>query len=428
MTKSKPTFWTVFFLFFYIYEFNFEVFSLPTFITSRRVVVVLLAVVLMIRSVAKNGRISIVSFNNESGNICKNQLTLQIVLFVYSVLLTIAIGSGDGEKITADIIKYICFSVVPIYLFYVYFNNLQQMMETLVVVTYIQTIIIVICLLSPTFANSLDHTFASGETLEYITSHRSMYAGGLACITAPGAFKYSLGMIACVYFILEQKRNIYFIPFSIFSVVIVMIARTGLIVAALGLFIVLFESIQEKKTVDFLKRGASIIVILCVCIAIFYVFDLNDFFVTRLKRLILLFEKGAKEEFFDYYFSGENIGNKYVKINGETFFGIGVTSGVAGNGVEVNVDGGFLRLLAALGVPMCIVFYLTFFSFIFKMHRKVTTKGLKYTMLFFVMVLLAAEFKEYTIYSQYMPCVLFTCYALSYKKRGKCEGKAIFRI
>lgn len=418
MTKSRPTFWTVLFLFFYIYEFNFEVFSLPTFITSRRVVVILVIVFLMVRSVIKNGGTSIVlSIDESSGSICKKQLILQIVLLVYSVLLIIAIGSGDGEKITADIIKYICFSIVPIYFFCRFFTNLQQLMATLVVVTCIQTVIIIFCLLSPTFAYLLDHTFASGETLEYITSHRAMYAGGLACITAPGAFKYSLGIIACVYFILEQKKNIYFIPFFAFSVVIVMIARTGLIVAALGLFVILIESIKEKNLPCFLRRGASIAAIVCVCIALFYIFDLDVFFMTRLKRLILLFQNGAKKEFFDYYFSGENIGNKYVKINRETFWGIGVTSGVAGNGVEVNVDGGFLRLLAALGVPMCIVFYLSFLSFIFRIHRKVTTIGVKHTMLLFVLVLLAAEFKEYTIYSQYMPCILFTCYALGAKGR-----------
>lgn len=422
MTKSKPTFLMVFLLFFYIYEFNFEVFALPTFITSRRVVVLLLIILLMFRSIAKNGRIRTSLLTNESvRSICKEQLVLQIVLLCYSVLLIMAIGSGEGEKITADIIKYICFSVLPIYLFYMYFNNLKQMMGALMVVTIIQTLIIIACLISPNFANSLDHTFASGETLEYITSHRSMYAGGLSCITAPGAFKYSLGIIACVYFILEQKKTVYLIPFFVFSVVIVMIARTGLILAALGAVVVLYEPIKAKKFSYFLKAGVSILAIIAMGIALLYIFDLGEFFTNRLKRLILLFENGVKKEFFDYYFNGENIGNKYVKINADTFWGIGITSGVAGNGVEVNVDGGFLRLLAALGVPMCSIFYLVFISFVFRMQRHVTTMGVKYTMLFFAIILLAAEFKEYTIYAQYMSCILFTCYALDSKKEGKQE-------
>ena len=411
-------------LFFYIYEFNFQVFGFPTFITSRRVSVLLFVVLLACRSIVKhNGKLRIVPTGGCVASCIRTHAILQFVMLVYSCMLIFIIGTGEGESIVIDIVQYLLFSIFPIVLFYSYYDNLDCFMNAILFVTIIQTIIIIICLWSSDFAYALDHTFATGETLEYITSHRDEYAGGLACITAPGAFKYSLGLIACVYFSLKKKKTRYLIAYFAFSVVITMIARTGFFIALIGLLVILVGTGRSRKGGSSFKVLLSAALILLVAVFALYMLDLQAFFDSRYQRLFALFENGLRAEFLDYYFSGENIGNVYVAINSETFWGIGITSGTSGNGVTVNVDGGFLRLIAALGVPMAVIFYVSFAFVLYRLQRNIGSKLHKSTMLFFIIVLLMAEFKEYTIYAQYMPCILFTSYALGEKHAIRMKGE-----
>lgn len=346
----------------------------------------------------------------------KSHFFLQLAMLLYASLIILIVGTGQGELIVIDIVQYLLFSMLPILLFYSYYDDLNSFMQAILWVTIAQTIIIILCLCSSDFAHTLDHTFAAGETLEYITAHRSGYAGGLACITAPGAFKYSLGLVACVYFILNKPKMRYLILYFAFSVVITMISRTGLFIAAVGFLVIIWKTWQSRNNTPLFKVTLSTILILLAAVIVYYLLDMREFFDNRLQRLFALFENGFKEEFFDYYFSGENIGNVYVEVNSDTFWGIGITSGTSGNGVIVNVDGGFLRLIAALGVPMAMIFYLSFVIGLYRLQRNIVSKLHKSTMLFFVIVLSMAEFKEYTIYAQYMPCILFTSYALSEKQ------------
>lgn len=414
---SRNKFLSTFFLFFYIYEFNFEVFGLSTFFTSRRISVLLFIVLLVCRSLRQsNGKFSLTLPRGSVAKCVKSHLFLQLAMLLYASLIILMVGTGQGELIAIDIVKYLLFSMFPILLFYSYYDDLGSFMQAILWVTIAQTIIIILCLCSSDFAHTLDHTFAAGETLEYITAHRSGYAGGLACITAPGAFKYSLGLVACVYFILNKPKMQYLILYFVFSVVITMVSRTGLFIAIVGLIVILWGIGRLSNGTSLLKATLTMILILLVAVGVFYLFDLRVFFDSRLQRLFALFENGFKKEFFDYYFSGENIGNVYVEINSNTFWGIGITSGTSGNGITVNVDGGFLRLIAALGVPMAVVFYLNFMVGLCRLQRNIGNKVHKSTMLFFIIVLLMAEFKEYTIYAQYMPCILFTSYALSEKQ------------
>ena len=420
--KNGVTIISTILLFFYIYEFNFEVFGLPTAITSRRVSILLFIVLLIYKSIVHDGgKIYTTMPVGCVAKCLRRHFLLQFGMLLYAFLVIVMVGSGQGNSIATDIVQYILFSMFPILLFYNYYDDLDCFMQAILYATIAQTVIIILCLCSSDFANVLDHTFATGETLEYITSHRGGYAGGLACITAPGAFKYSLGLIACVYFILNKQQMRYLIMYFGFSVVITMISRTGLFIATVGFLIILWKTWQSKNNTSLFKVILSTILILLAAVIAYYVFDMREFFDNRLQRLFVLFENGFKAEFFDYYFSGESIGNVYVEINSDTFWGIGITSGTSGNGVTVNVDGGFLRLIAALGVPMAMIFYLSLAIDLGRLQQNIGSKLHKSTMLFFISVLLMAEFKEYTIYAQYMPCILFASYALAEKHTIQVE-------
>ena len=108
-------------LFLYIYEFNFVYFGLPTFLTSRRLAVLILAFIALTKSLtdqAKNLRIEIPP--RESSNSIFRIAVLQLFLLVYVLLIYLFIGKGTGEMVSNSIIRLLLFGIIPIFLFYIY--------------------------------------------------------------------------------------------------------------------------------------------------------------------------------------------------------------------------------------------------------------------------------------------------------------------
>lgn len=131
------------------------------------------------------------------------------------------------------------------------------------------------------------------------------------------------------------------------------------------------------------------------------------------KRLTNLFENGAKSEFFDGYFYGGD--TKVPAISFDTLIGIGITSGTSASGIEINVDGGFARTYASLGIIVAFFYYLTLFSQLYKIIKITKNQILKTTITFFIAIIIIGEFKEFTLFQQYMYCIFFTLLALNKK-------------
>ena len=392
-------------MFLYIYEFNFDAFGLSTYLTSRRVVVGGLLIMTFVVG-RQGGKISL---RNVGWQSVKAVGKFHVFLLGYSMLLIVLIGKGTGIHTADCIIRLFLFGLLPAWCFTRIFRTLDELMLVILMATIIQAGFIIACLSNPTFGMLLDLTFADAEKADYIMSHRSGYAGGLACIAAPGCLRFSMGLVSSLYFAMKKKSPFYILLFVALGIIATMVARTGLVISMIGFMII---SIQ-KGSANIIRYVLSLTIVGLVVLAFSSQISLSDYF--DFKRLDRLFNEGDDQVFVDEYFQGKDTRIPSLSID-TILIGTGMTSGVSGNGVQVNVDGGFLRIYAAYGLVMCVIFYVFMFCQFLRNVYSSNDKVVKNTLLFFVIVIFLGEFKEFTIYAQYMVCLFFTAACLSYKQ------------
>lgn len=399
-------------VFLYIFEFPTEQWGLPSFITSRRIAVLVLTLLVFVPLLFSRSK-SVKAYTNVLASVYFNRfIVLVLFLFFYTFFLYIAIG-GTGNMVYEDIIKFLIFGLAPVFLFANYFTDLDECMDCILIAILIQSLIICLCLADSSFASSVDELFVAPEAREYITMHRVQYAGGISCITAPGLFKFSLGLIACSYKIMKTKRSVFVALYLYLSLIATMISRTGLFVSIAGLVVIIAFFIHKNNIAWLLKTLIAFVSLFLLGFLLLKILDLSGFIALRLIRFEKL-RNGLKTGFFDGYFYGED--NSYPPLDIRTIIGTGVVSGESSNGVVINADGGFYRLFAAFGLPLCILFYCFFFYMVFKLSISARSFVTKYTFFFFSLVFLMGEFKEYTIFKEYMVCFFFVMCFLDGKK------------
>lgn len=403
-------------MFLYIFEFSFDAWGFPSFVTSRRVAILIVLLYLIIHSVFHGGVFRIGLPNCYSSFKLKRFLYFNLFLLLYTTVLYVFIG-GTGELALEGIIRLILFGLFPILLFYMLFKDVDELMNAVLLAIVIQSIIICICLASPSFSEMIDKIFVSPGS-DYVLTHRSEYAGGIACVTAPGLLKFSMGIVACLYKVLSTKKQWYMLLYFFLAIVGTLIARTGLFVSLAGIAVMMWYFIKEQKSIHLVKFIIGILLVCGLIVLIINYFDLWELLAFRLRRFSKL-SNGIAQGFMVGYFHGEN--NSYPPLSIKTIIGTGIVSGISNNGVNINADGGFYRLYAAFGLPLCIVFYISFFVNSVKIANRSVNNAIKFTLLFFVLVFAIGEFKEYTIYMQYMVCIFYTISLLA-RKDDKREG------
>ena len=400
--RRKSVFWYAlmsFLMFFYIYEFNFDAFGLSTYLTSRRVSVFILIILAFFsgkkffwpQGIAKKTLNTVIWFH--------------VFLFIYSLVLLALVGRGTGSHVSDSILRLFLFGILPVFCFLQLFDSVEEFLYVVLIATLVQAGFILASLANPAFGEMLDITFSSGDNTEYLMGHRSGYAGGIACITAPGCLRFSMGVVAAFYFAIKRNAFIPLLVFIVLSIIGTMVARTGMFIGLIGLIII---SIRQGAN-NFFKY--ILIVILAFLAFLFFnnQIDIIEYFdFHRLEDL--LFGTGGTD-FVEGYFSGES--THIPPLTAEmVLYGTGIDSGVSGTGIQVNVDGGFLRLYAAYGLIICVLFYFVMFKCFLKNAYGTKDNIIKTTLLFFIIVILIGEMKEYTIYQQYMVGLFFTCSAL----------------
>ena len=338
-------------LFFTVY--NSSGITSYTFISTSRISLLLLLLYVVVK---ENGRISL----NRDGviEVLFSNWLFQLFLLIYSLILLFFIGRGNGETLISPIINFI----VTVPLFYLsatyLYDDEDELMRDFIIISLIQGIILFICQFNSGFASLIDNTFNSNVIINQGRGYSEMraggYNGGLACITSLGALKMSLGIIGCGYFFLKGfKIPLISICFLFITAASATTSRTGLIVSVVVLLFVLIWSINVKQFNIF-----RIVISLIVIVSLFYVFfytRVSELLPYTFRRVIVLFENGMKTDFLDAYWKGSN--TKVPSFSLQMLFGIGVTSGTAGNGMVINADGNFRRMYAAIGLPLSICFY-----------------------------------------------------------------------
>ena len=164
-------------------------------------------------------------------------------------------------------------------------------------VSLVQTFFVWLCLLSPSARSIIDRLFLYNVEHE---EFRELYAGGIACITAPGCIKYSLGFVSCIYYILNTKGTkfiLFILVFILLSITATMIARTGLLIALTGVLFLLLAGCRNFKIGSFLAVVSVIIIVTAILV---YMASNNvDFVIERFTRLLYLFDVGVDDAFLN---------------------------------------------------------------------------------------------------------------------------------
>ena len=416
--EGKSTAWYIMMsliMFGFIYEFYLYAFGIPSFITSSRISAIIITIVALIKSSKKSVRDK--RYLGEPRKAIRRFCWFHVPIFLYMLFLYIAIGvQGDSRHMVTILFHTFVFRILPIWAFFICIDKLDELMKILLIATGIQTAIVWLCITNPVIMNMIDTTFHLGEMYTY----RDTYAGGLGCITSQGLIRYAVGEVACVYYY-YKKNNIWYIALLLlFSLTGSMIARTGLLVAIICILFVLYYVIRRKKLSVFGPIVVSAVLALFVTSMVLESSSNRSFFSFRFTYMLGLFEETETATdiyditFFDKYM--HDINTYIPPITYKTLIGTGVPSGTSGNGVYVNVDGGFFRLYVAYGLILAVVFYVFFLVTTLRVSYSFYQKEIRYTMLLMLSLIIVGEIKEWNIYASCHVTIFFLIALLAHKE------------
>ncbi len=385
-------------LFFYIYQFNLTIIGLPMWLHSIRLASVVMYLLFIVGSLYNSYSLGITK--GAGGRFYKKVIKVHIAIFLYMVFLFFAIGVKDGNHMVVILINFFLFTIIPIYICSKLFQSWDEFLHIVLFATLLQSVFIWISTLDPAIATFFDLAFnADVETFEDL---RVGYSGGIGCITAPGYIRYSIGEIACFYFAAKTRNPIYFILYLFMLLTGAMIARTGLIAGLLGLIFLLIYSMSKASFKSILSFVVVSVLVIFIATNVMSNSNALSFFQDRFARTEHLISDSRSYgflnfSFFEQYMSGES--TVIPPLSFETLVGTGVPSGESGNGVKVNVDGGFFRLYVAYGLILAIVFYIYLF---FNMIRTTTARKdrvYRYVLTLTILFFIIAEYKEWSVYA-----------------------------
>lgn len=404
-------------LFFYLFDAHFAGLGVPTFVTSKRVSVILILCLVLTKNRWKK--------NLPSGIAGKSYIKLTIltmVVLLYSGLLRIAIGAGNGIHVFTSLLFFCLTGIVGTFALYCLFDNLDDFMRALIIVCVVQVIIICFFAFFPSIQVKFDELLGVVDlNADY---RRRGYMTGFACSTSRGVLRLSMGMIGCLYMgFNERKQSVkYLLLFCVIGVTATILARTGFVITFIGILLLLWRNFNYDFKL-LIKVLNVLLLLIFIAVGVIVFFDLGDELQVVFKRLIHLFENGLYDSFLRAYL-GQNTGSTTIipELMKETIIGTGITSGVSGNGIVVNADGGYVRLYVALGLPMAILFYLNLFFTMLKPVFKIKEhRVVRIYMLFIIWVI--GETKEYYLMEGYAIAFYFAMLLLQQKSLKRLDEK-----
>ena len=387
----------------FLYIFNTPVAGLPPMLTTIRIASV--GFLLMALFTKYSAGTKWVVKLNTSCKVTMDIYTLISILFIHVCIILLSIGVGaDGKSMVPVLINMFFFFFISLLALIRINDSFHVFMKVILMVSLVQTFFVWLCLLSPSARSIIDRLFLYNVEHE---EFRELYAGGIACITAPGCIKYSLGFVSCIYYILNTKGTkfiLFILVFILLSITATMIARTGLLIALTGVLFLLLAGCRNFKIGSFLAVVSVIIIVTAILV---YMASNNvDFVIERFTRLLYLFDVGVDDAFLNSYVDGTT--TVIPPITGKTLYGTAVFSGTSGNGVYVNADGGFVKNYVAFGLIATVLFYIIFFYKTIRLCFNYKVINNRIVMLFFITMIMIAEFKEWIIFDMYMLCIFCT--------------------
>lgn len=377
-----------------------------TFITSERVAVLLFFFMAIIK---KQWKVCFYK-NLYIDKLWKYELIFQSFLLLYTIILILLIGWGDGDTLTEQIINFLVVTPIAVYSLSIVINSTEELLKILLVVTIFQSIVVLMGVLNPTVGDIIDN-LQINKTYVYwdYPYYRSLgYATGIACVAAKGSLIMALGCIASYFFIRKKNKQIlYWFAYLLISVAMTAVARTGLVFALIVLCFLIMDSSSNMnlvKRILILLSGllfGIFITVLVISQGLLVDYSIVDVF----PRVYDLYERGFFDSFFRYYIDSDS--TIIPSVSWATIVGTNILSGTSGNDITVNVDGGYLRMYVALGIPLTMFFYLFQIGIMIKAKRIIVDKVKKTLAFLFILLMFLGEFKEFYFYLRYLIVIYF---------------------
>lgn len=378
-----------FLIFFFIYKVSFPI--IPAQITSRRLSSVLLFVFALIDN---HFKLDV----KRKDSVFWHLILLFCVIVLHLLGLLIFVGEGYGNLALESFGDFVVFMPFAFWGITRLFKSEDELMETIKNVSILQAIIIIICIANSTVRGIIANVFYSqnywGENYSIDQLFLGGYQFGIGCITSTGALQLGFGLIAITFFFFKGTKKTIVLAIELVLIIFaeIALARTGLVLSIVSIICIL----SFKKD---LKHFIITIVVFIFIAFIAYMLIVYSSLGSRLERvfqrLIRLVNNHGISLFFDSYFHGSS--TSIPPVSKETLIGTGVISGTSGNGVYVNVDGGFLKNYVGLGLIVALFFYAVLCIMIIKRAKNSNSEIGKRIILMSLLFLLIGEFKEYFI-------------------------------
>lgn len=406
-------------LFFTIY--NSSSLTSYTFISTSRIS---LGIILLWFVIKNKGIIPI--RKDEISKIIQKNWMFQLGLLFYEVFVLFVNGVGTGQNLIGFIVNYLIFVPLTVLAFSSIYNDPDDLLRDFVIITLVQSFIMLICMMNSGFASMIDNVFNKGVIInagrDYGIMRKQGYNGGIACITSIGSLKMGLGIIGCCYGLIRQKNMMfYYISMIIITAASLTTSRTAIVITGVLLLMTILYFLMEH---NFGLVRFIFVSLLVFVVAVFFVLPrIASYLPGFFSRVYELVEKGIRAGFLDAYTAGDSTSVPPLSLH--MMLGTGIVSGYAGNGDFINVDGDFRRIYSAIGLPMAIVFYLVITITMLKCIKIFSDKKAKFIGVLFFLIMFVGEFKEPFFYSLYFIEMFYVFASLS--KRVDDDGAMLYK-
>lgn len=344
--------------------------------------------------------------NKNIANINKKNFYLIFLLILLllssSILPLIVNNSSDINNFYATLvfsIEAFIGSLLLVYFLFYYNKKFQFLLYSIVIISFIQSVIILLMLFVPPFRELIFNiTLTTGATLfERYDGFRGL--GLAASLTYDLAVFLSISLIILSYLFITSYislKKMIFIWIIIFFAICIT-GRTGLFGAILSILFILISNLSSKthhKKVFFLILSAIFIVLTSFSV-------INMFFPKYFDLINSIFSKYTFEFLSNYSHTGKletessNIlKNMYFPISSHTFFwGDGYWLDPAGDGYYMHTDAGYMRVILYGGIINILFLTLIYIVGFLGMYKFSKEKAFRTMILLIAIIYFSSEVK-----------------------------------
>ena len=277
-------------------------------------------------------------------------------------------------------------------------KNPRRICSAIILVSFVQSSIVILSFLSPAFKNYLYEIQSfDKDWLIYRTV-------GLGIAGAVGSVYLFCGVLLnCYYLIFYEKRIINYLALLVNVFAIILVGRTGFYMSVVVLvtsFIIELRGPQRKAFINLMEK-----LLVAIIVSVFLVFIISKGFKINDALLISSFNRLRE------LWAGDTI-QEIAKMDIPKltlltlFFGTGAEKGVTFDGSVIWNDSGYIQRYMGLGLIPAIISYLILACYLVSLNKKIGHPKKRAFWYVAIILMFIIEYKESFIFALALPFVL----------------------